>query len=498
LLFPDTPTPHDVTLGNVPSVVLPTFDATLDATEPSVPDAANTFSIEYQRALPAFKDFVGSGVEEWLNTFAPNYHANMAKLEARLNRDIDGGYALSDPVEQAMFDRLRDRIDDEANANREQFLANARRSNYVLPQGAISAMLDSIDQSASDRIAASATEVTIERAKIELQHVQFVMQLMAQLAQSLQGLVVQYAGVLLQVNAQAMEFAKTLAGILMDMFNASLELYKAKMQLLSILAQVYEVQLKAALAEYDRHRLELEQAKLTVEIDAQAVSLYEAQIRAQTQRIDAYVAQLNAIRQMAETEKLKIDVFGEQVKAYTALVGAKESEFNCYKAAITGDQALVEAYATTVTAYRASVEAAGEKGRISIAQAEAVASHNKNLIAEYESELEAYKAEINAESTRFDASARANAAALESYRTVLQSKIESLRLQFEQNRLDLEAAFTKFKGDLEAAVTNAQMIMTGVKITADTSVTAGQISAAIAQAAVSATNTMAALEEGSS
>lgn len=495
LVFPDTPILKPVTIDDPPQIALPAFNALFEGVEPEIPDTAGRFALEYNRMLPVFQDFIKNGVEDWIATYAPGYRDNLAKLETRLARDIDGGYALSDATELAMFDRLRSRIEAEASNNQQQLLETAAARGFALPQAALMAGLAQVDLAAGDRIAAAATEVTIERAKIELQHVQFCMELMARLSQALQGLFVNYAGTLLQCNEQALGYAKTLTEFLLEMFNAGLKLYQAKLELYRTAAQVYETELKAALAAFDVYRLQLDAAKARMEINAQEVALFEAQIRAQSQRIDAYVAQLGAIRQMAETEKMKIELFSEQVRAYTALVGAKQSEFECYKAAIAGDAARVDAYTATVSAYRGSVEAVAEKSKVGIAQNEAIGTQNRNLVAQYEAELDAFKAEVGAESSRFEGAVRRNGALLDAYKTTLDARVQALRMRFEQVKIDLDAAQTQFRGDLEVGLANAKLILDGVQIVATTASRAAGVTGDIASAAVSATNTMATLEQ---
>jgi len=492
IVMPDTPTITDITLPDAPDITIPDFTAIdTDATDPGVVGDIVAFSkATYENSLPVMRGFLDDVVSGWMQTYAPGYADAMAKLEAKISSGIDGGTAMSDVIEQQIFDRAKDRAEIEANRASEDLLEGMSKRGYSIPPAAVSAGLNQIQQATAKSLAATAAETAIARAKLEQEHTQFIMNLSSTLNLGLIGTAVQYAQQLVIINGQSLEYSKQLAASMVSEYNLKLERYKAELQLAGIATQVYEAQLKAALADITIFESEIRAAELSKNIEKIDVDLYATLIKSESLKIDTYVAELQGVSTAASLEKLKVEIYGEQVRAYVSQVGAKKAEFDVYTAAIGGDEAKVRAYATQVQAYGQEVNASKAIADVEIAHSRAVADYNKNIIDEFRAELAAYGAELDVAKTTFGAESEAYRAKIDAYKAFNALQLESYNANYKHAALELDAAKAALSGDLQKEVAEREIAQRGIAAGGSTAVGVANAMASLAGSAASATNTI--------
>jgi len=487
----DAPETTELQLRDTPEVTVPTFDPDLDYQMPGeAPDVTPQYRIDVENSVAQFRDWVETHTDAWVLKHNPKYYEAMDQLEAALQRGYEGNTAMPDSVERQLFDRgveraeaQRVQMDDEAS---ERY---ARRGYKIMPV-ALGGQLARNQEVVARATADVAREVAIERAKLEHQHVQFVMQLSSAIREGIRGNVIQYAGVLLQTNQQAMEFAKHVGDYILETYRLTLDRARLQFDHMRTIAAIYETQMKAALADIEVFKIEMEAAKARKDAELADVDVWTKKIDAENTKINLYLAELRGVSEQLNAEKLKIDVFGEEVSAYTALVQAKSAEFSAYKAAIDGDAALVDAYSQQVRTYSAQVDAARTKVQAESAASSAVVEYNKGLIDIFRAELSGYTADIDAEAKRFDASSDAYRSSLDAYKTHLTSKIEELKLEYDRSRLELQAAIAQNESDVKIAMNNAQLFTERMKLRANTTMAGATAFGDMGAAGVAAQNTM--------
>jgi hypothetical protein len=490
----DPPVVTSPTLPNVPDIAIPTFDEEFEGIDPSaIADLAQRYIDENDTVLPVIKDFVESNINGFVDTYAPEYHNALATLEAKIDNDMDGGTAMSDSIEQQIFDRAKSRAETERTRLDREVLQQASKRGFPILPGTTLGGLQSNQQATAENISTAASETAIERARLEQQHIQFVMTMSSQIRNYMITSVLQYAGVLLNCNQQAMVYAKDIAGLLVEEYNAILRVYEVKMRLFEVLAGVYEVRVRSALAELEEYKISVEAAKLEMEVEKLEVDVYAQQINAQKSLIEIYATQLRAVITEAELEKLRVEIFGSQVETYMAEVQAKVAEFDVYKSAIAGDQARVAAYGTQVDAYRAEISAAGTKVDAEKAISQVSIEANRNIIDQYKAELAGYIAEVDAEGKRYGSSVTAYTAALEAYKTDLEAQLKSFQVRYDKAKLDLDAATTEYNGETQRRIKVAEMFQDHISLQANTALGASGVAASISGAALNATNSMVTL-----
>lgn len=487
----DQPVISELTLDSVPDVTLPVFTATKNIDNVGTPeDYAAELTKQYDKSLPELKSSISNWVQEWFNTYAPNNATYLQQLEDKIAEDMADARAMPDTFETNLFNRARSRAEREKDRVVADLERNHEKRGFIAPPGSFIAGLNKAQQATANMIGAQAGEIAIERARLEIQHIQFVMQLSASIRQNLQGLAIQYANTLVSINGQALEHAKLVAQYLVEAYRVLIERGRLQIAVYQVEAEVYETELKSALSVLDSYRLELEAERLKKDVEGLNVEVYSKLISAQEIEINKYLALLKGVSEKASIERLAIELYEEQAKAYVTRIQGKEAEFNAYRAAIDGDKGKLEGELAKVDIFRAQLD--GEKIRADINRIEvdSTVQHNRNLVDQYEAELRAYMTEVDAEGKRFAGNVEARKVALSAFQINLQTQLETFKVKYDKARLDLEAEVQRMQKNLDIALKDADLTLKSVEIQADTAIAGAGVHGNIAAASLGSQNTM--------
>lgn len=493
--LPDAPEPIALSLPEVRDPALPSFEAVFQGVAPTAPDAADRLRVEYDQLAPVMRNVVDSAIDTLLARYNPEQTPAMAALEARIAERMGGGTAYSDEWEQALYDRARSRIHAEVRAATEEAAAAAGRRGFALPQATIASLLERVRTAASDRLATSATEVAIERHRLELGFYQFILQLSQSMRQMMLSAMLQHAANMVGVNGQAIEMARATAGLLVDLHNAAIQLFQAQTQQYRVEADIFEARLRAALADLEKAKVQLDIERTKVDINRVAVDTYQSRIAAQSELVRQYVAQLDGIRTRAEVQRQKVDIFGETVRAHLGMVQAKEAEFGAYRAAIDGDSARVNAFAQQVAAYRAQVDAQTAITAAQTSANEAISQYNQAQQQRYAATVEQVRTELQASVAEFSANADAYVRRLEQFKTAASLRETNARLSIEEFRATTDASTRIFEGLLRQATSNNNISVEQIRMLADSARSSAAVLGGVASTYVSSLNTMASIAE---
>lgn len=476
---------------NFGGVAVPAFEAELLASIPNQPDdIVQAYKDTYSSALPEMKDFINSAANEYLFKYAPEYEDNRERLITKINSAYDNGTGLAESVEQGIYDRGRARAEAEAIRLQNDVLSNADKLGMYVPAGATIAAMQDTQKTVAMANAQYSSETAIEKAKMELNHLQFVMKLSDGIRNNALQMAVQQANIMVQVNGQALQNAKDIANIMTDLYNMQVKRFELALQYISIQAQIYETEFKAAMADLEIFRIEAEVAKLNNDLNQSDVDLYIARIKSQEAEVSIYSAIVNGLSAGVQAEAAAVSAFGQEVNAYKALIDAKSSEFSAYTSALQGNKIKSDIHITEVQAYKAKVDAQVANVNIELENNKAVNTYNASLTDQYKAELNAYIADIKAESTRFDSSIKAYTANLEGYKAELESQLSTIKSKAQVADMDLKAAISHYSTSSQFNISNAQTRNTGSKNVADVAMSGADTYTSIAAAALQAQNTM--------
>jgi len=491
---PEVPQAIAVTIPTAPSVNLPTFNAIIgDTYTGNAPDTNAAFLNQYQTARPEIQAWVDSKLDQWISVYAPTLKTDLATLQAKVNNDMASGKALSVNFETALYNRARSKVSNELNRVKHEVVKGMSKRGFTLPPSALSAGLVNASQAASDNIAQQATEIAIERAKMEIQHVQFVMNLSNNIQQSLLGNAMQYLATVQEVNRQCIDLSKQVAINLNEMYNNRFKVANLAIEVFNAESRVYEVELKSALSRLDEYKLQIEAVKLQKDIEKTDIELYKARIEGENTKISQYLSLVEAVSKKASLEKTKVEIFGEQVKAYVAQVQGEEAKFKVYATAIAGDEAKVKGELAKVEAYSKQVDAEAIKSKLFIANNESIIAGNKNQIDLQSFNLNKYKIDVEAEKTNYLAGVEGYKARMIAVSENNRMQQEYFKAQYSKAALALDFAKTKFEGNIKQALEATKLNIEQMKVQADTGVSVGKVYGSMAGAALSSQNTMTSL-----
>ena len=476
-----------------PQTNLPAFTALAPTGLPDAPtDLRGTLESTYASATPQAMAMIDGQVDAWIEKYNPQFFAQMDALEDKLATYVQGGTGLAPAVETAIYERSRSKQDAEARRVRDAAWADTANRGFTLPTGALMAAARRTRQAAADNNAQAAREIVVMQAELEQKNVQFALTLSANVRSTMVQSSLNYHGNLVTINGQALEYAKSVAGILVEAYNVAARAFGLRLDAYRAEAAVYETQLKSALAGIELYRLEIDALKAVTDVDRAKVAIYEARISALTGLANTYRAQIEAVQGRVNLEKLKLDVFQAEVQAYTAEVQAKNGEWAAFKAAMDGEQAKVGLYEAQarvfgqqVLAYKATIDAKAEAVR---AQAVTNQSRSEN----YKARWSAYQSLVQARGEVARTKLENQRQQVYSFQVESQAQIATAQMANDYYRATSEIGIKNAALSIEAIIKSAQNQREQGQTIASLYAANQKVHSELAAAAMAGMNTLAA------
>lgn len=467
-------------LPDAPGLNLTFDDPTLTVSLPAPPDLLSLSIAPFDgMTMPTF-----DAVEPELTAVAPSVveyvpgaiytSALLTALQGSLeSRITDGGTGINQDVENAIWDRGRER---EAKAQREALdkLEQMETLGYAMPPGVyLDARIKIIQEGAyNDR--GTSREVMIESARLELDNVKHALTTATQL----EGQLIDYSNAVEQRLFESTRYA-TEAGI--AVYNAKVQAFAAYVDAYKSKAQVYEARIRAEVAKVDAYRAQISAEEAKAQVNIALVQQYKVQADVALSAIEIYKAQLAGIQTKADIEKTKIEVFGEQVKAYVARI-------NAYTAGVEGFRAKLQAEATKQQVYQSQVEAFTAQVNASARQIESRIAAYKGRIDAKNAEWDGYRATVQGEASRVEALSKVNSALADAYRSEVTGVSAYNETLTKQWQVALDQAQRVVDIGVNTAKANAELYMTTRSLALDSAKVGAQVSAQLGAAAINAVN----------
>lgn len=482
---------HDV--PSKPTIALPSFDAVAPLNDTVAPsDFAADFTAAYRDMYPAMVLALEDRMDAALVRFNPRYHAQMEAIETQLTRYLAGGTGLDPTVENAIYERAKDKGNAEyLRAERAAYDGAASRG-FTIPDGIALAAAQNARQAAADNNARSANEIAIKQAEMEQANLQFAVTTSAALRNSALSAALAYHGNLIQINGQALDYAKSVLGAMVQIYNLTLESFKAKLEAYRAEAQVYDTRVKAAMAYVDLYKAEIDALQALTNVDRAKVDMYRARIDAINSYAQFYRTQVQTVVEQASLEKLKVDLFRTKVEAYTATVQGKKAEYDGYTAALNGEEAKVRIYGAQVSAY--SAELSGFRAKID-AQSEVVRSQaltNQARATQNKARLDSYSTVVQARGDKARLELDIQRAELNAFDSQVKATIANVSLQADVYKAEASIILQNTQLEVETLIKNAQMNVERARVVAELGVSSAKVYEGLASSALSGINTLVA------
>jgi hypothetical protein len=487
------PTLPDRAEPAAPTIALPSFNGvapTGDMTPPA--DLAGQMIAAYNDVRPAMVAALGAHTDAWLTRHNPQFFTQLQRIEDQLATYLTGGTGLAADVEDAIYERAKDRDLAEARRTSRAAYANAAARGFTIPDGAVFSQDARARQAASDNLARSANEIAIKQAEMEQENLRFAVTTSASLRQAALSASLSYHGNLISLNGQALEYARNVVANVVEVYNLTVRAFGVKLDAYRAEAAVYDTRLKAALASLDVYRTQIDALRALTDVDRSKVDVYRAQLGALETRANIYRTQVQTIVERASLEKLKVDLFRTRVEAYVATVQGKRAEYDGYSAALSGQEALVRIYGTQVDAYKAELDGFRAKIDAQAATIRAQSDTNDALATRYRAELDAYSTVVDARGKKATLELDVQRAELNTFEVQTRAALETVRLQATVYESNARIILQNTQLEVETLIKNAQMVVERARTVAELGVASAKVYEGMAGAALSGMNTLVA------
>ena len=493
------PTLTDITVPGAPVAQVPEFDAIRPDT--TLQDPGNLeaqFRQDFRDQAGSMARVLEGEIDAYLDKINPQFHSQMAAIEDRLSRYLAGGTGFAPTVENAIWNRATDKIDGEYRRARDAAYDEAARRGFTLPTGALQSALMQSRQAAADASARAAMDIAIKQAEIEQANLQFAVTQSANLRQVAIQAAQAWAGNLVQINGQALEFAKGVLQSAIQLYDIQAKTVQIRAQLYQAEAEVYQHRLKAALAIYDAYQAHIEGLKAQVSVDAARVQAFQAQASGYAALANAYKAVIDGVTTKAQIEKLKVEAFGAEVNAFQAQVQAKTAEWQGFKAQLEGETIKIDAYGKEVQAYGQEVEAYRAQVQAQTTAIQAVSTANEAAARTYQASVGAYSALVQGRSTVVEAEIKSFESTLKAWTAGVQAQESEARVKIANNQANAQATISAYGQNTQLALANMAMNYKRMNDMARVGVSGAEVFGKMASSALSGMNSLAASIESQS
>lgn len=425
-----------------PAILLPVFDASAPTFDTAAPaDLAAQLESSQRGASAAMMSVLDGQLDAMLARYCPRYHSSMEAMELRLAQLMAGGSGFCADAERAVMERAKDRNLGEYRRTRDAAWADAADRGFTLPTGALLSVSAKARQAAADNNARANAELVAKQAELEQANLQFAISTSLNLRQSVLSAMLSYHSNLVQINGQALEYAKAVVGMVVETYNIAVKAFATQLDAWRAQVALYEVRLKGAMAAIDLYKAEVDALQALTQVDMAKVNVYRARMESLQSLANVYRARIDAITSRAGLEKLKLELFQAQVQTRAAEVQSKATEWTGYRAALEGQELKVRMYDALVRADGQAIQA-------------------------YRTGIDAKVEMVKAAAVTNDARARMHEMALREYGQTVAARGELARTQLEGDRQKLMA----YQAHTAAAVSYAQMSTTFYKSKAEVNV----------------------------
>jgi len=493
-LIPTMPTFAEREVPNAPEINLPDFTGTMPDGPSDLSDPSGKLNGAEDK-FNAYSDKLKSLASDWVNAQNPAHFAQLAKMEAKLDAYLNGGTGIQEEVETAIINRAREQQSRNAEATKQAAYDEAASRGFTLPNGALMSAVARARQEAANNVHKAITDLAVAQMEMEQKNLQFAISTSASLRTLMVNAAISWAGQLNALRDQAFEFVKTEVSTAIEIHNAAIRIYSARVDAYRTAASVYDTQIKVALSKIDVFRAQIEALKTQTDADQSKVSLYNAQIASLSAISSLYQSRVDAAKGRASLEKIKLEIYQAETQAFSSQVQAKNAEWSAYTAQLAGEEAKLRKYNAELQSYNYELDAYQKQIAAKIAEADAVSKENQTTTDRYQAMVQAYTATVDAESKRAMAENENNRQILTAFNAELVAFKAQTELALAQYTAQADANVKNSTGSLSAQVEAARGKLEYGKSIASITTEVGRAYSTLAGSAMSGINTLVAGRE---
>lgn len=430
----------------------------------------NRYTSEVTAHRNQLVSFAMANADALIQQYAPDYYTIQARVNEAVTAYTDpvsgGGVGIPANVENAIMARASDRNGLEFQRAIATTADTLSKRGFTLPAGVL---VDAIRQAAvgmGDAQTRSSTEIATKNLELEQQNFQFMLKLGEELEAKMFDLVQPFLSLSLQIDAQAISYAKEIVATYIAAYNLQVMVYKALYDGYAADAEVFKARIAANEALVRQYEAEIRAELAKAEIDTAYVNMLRACADANLAIANTYKVQVDAALAPLEIARIQLGIFEARARAYAAEVGAYEARWRGYVAQVEGELGKFKAYSAQAEAFVAQVQAEKAKIERDVAKITAAAETNRTIGQHNDSVVRVYTAQADAAIKVFDGQVAGFSASSNSI--IKQSEIEvefwraKANLIFQEFNVAVQQMFeyareqmNLFRGQMEAAINAA-------------------------------------------
>ena len=325
---------------------------------------------------------------------------------------------------------------------------------------------------------------------MEVQHMQFVMNLASSQIQSTRNIAISYANMVSNTMQLATTYANSLSEKLEKIFEHLIARSELSVKVMGALNSQYEVKLKSALSALEGFKLELSVEQTKKDVELMQIKFIEAQINVQAQEVNRYSAIIDAISRKSALEELKLKSYSIRSDIFKTKTQATIASFDIYKASIDGDRAKLEGEISKVDLYKALITSDQLNLESQIKAINAAESHNNAKVSIFKSNADVYRLDVEASLQKFIAQSDVKKLTQDIYGKELNNAIESFKANLEVPKIMLEAQIREYELSVNTAIEEAKIDLTKLQLAERASEAAVSAYQSMASSAIGSLNSM--------
>lgn len=495
LNIPAVPSPLDISIPvkNFTIDTSPDFPVSPDTTLPAVPTLLSLdLPVAEEILLPIFditfptsNSLVVPGVTFSWSEVAYSDDL-LTKVKSELFSRLSGGTGLAPLVEEAIWNRGRDRESRAALLAERTLLEDRVGAGFSRPTGSMLSALDQIIQDTQGKIIELSREIMIKQAELEQENIKTSIQQTI----ALEDILIRENNNIAQ---RSFEAAKYIQDIAVEIFKISVSKYNSEVEAYKAFATAYSSRVQAELSKVEIFKAQIEAEKLKGDINEQNIKIYVARLEGIKSNVEVYKTLISAVSEKLKAESLKIDIYKTDIEAYSAGVKAKADEYSMYSEQLKGELAKVSIYESQVKAFTSRVQAYAAQSDVNLKKADAEINVQELNIKKYSADIEAFIKQVQADQLIYQA-------AVDLYRGETQMYLADVGMTRASAELALkqsENVITQNKYKADVGIQNAQISLESLKgaygASLQAKIAAGSIYQGIGTSALNAINVSASL-----
>ena len=469
---PVRPGDVDIDIPVAPDFALPSLPL-LD--EINVPDFEGLTIPAFDAQRPEFEGSALPGILQWSE---PDYHpVILDEMVAKLRELWNGEHGIPPAVEQAMRERAASAEDTIANREIDSVADEFSLRGFTMPTGMQAARVDRLREDLAVKKLGLNRELTIKFAEWQIENVRFA---------CTQAIAAENVYVNLHLNAaqRMFEAARFQIESQINIYNAQVALFNARMNGYQIEAQVFKTMLDAELARIEVFKAEVEAEIARGQINEQRVRVYTAQVQALGTAVEIYKARMQGAEIQSNMVRNRIEAYSADVRAYGERINAEKIRFDAYEAQVRAEASKAGIIDAEARAYAALIQGKSAISDISVKRAELVIQRNRAAIEAYIADLDAEKARIQSQSSVIQAGAQAYVADTQRFAAVAQAETAKAQLEVSSKEAELRTNISFYQAQVQAYIGNMEQMIRQAALIVDALKAAGQISSTLAAGAM--------------